>query len=290
MWFAYLAAFASAIFYGTSAVVEGRSALATPIDGRSGKRAALRATVRPLYLGGMVLSVFGWVAALSALRRLPLFAVQSIAAGSIGVVVLIAWVHTRHTPSKRILSLLGLLAIGLVLLAVSAAPSAPAHVSWVFRALLWVGVVVVAIGAVLGTRVHGDRGSALLGVVSGLADAGLAMAARTIHASSLSSLLHDPVALAFVPCAVIGVVAFAAALQRGSASIALACQQATLTVVPSIIGVVVLGDRPRHGFVPETVAGLVITIAAVIAITLSDPVAAASEPTDLAPEAIVLET
>jgi hypothetical protein len=278
MWFAYLAAFASAVFYGGSAVIEGRSARATPIAGRSGKRAAVRATIRPLYLGGMVLSAVGWVSALIALRRLPLFAVQSIAAGSIGVVVLIAWVHTRQAPTRRIGSLLAVLGLGLVLLAVSAAPSDPVHVAWLFRALLWVGVVGIAFGAVMATRQHGARGAALLGVVSGLADAVLALAARTIHVKSLSSLLHEPIALAFVPCAVIGVVAFAGALQRGSASTALACQQATLTVVPSVIGLIVLGDRPRHGFFPETIAGLVITIVAVIILTLSDPIAAASEP------------
>jgi hypothetical protein len=283
MWFAYLAAFASAIFYGISAVVEGRSARATPIDGRSGKRAAVRATLRPLYLAGMALSVLAWVSSLVALRRLPLFAVQSIAAGSIGVVVLLAWVHTGHKPSRRVGSLLAVLAFGLVLLAVSAAPSGPADVSWVFRALLWLGVILVAVGAVLATRLQGPRGSTVLGVTSGLADAGMALAARTIHVGSLAALLREPIALAFVPCAVIGVVAFAAALQRGSASIALACQQATLTVVPSIIGLVVLGDRPRPGFLPETIAGLAITVGAVVALTLTDPIAAASDPVDVTP-------
>jgi hypothetical protein len=276
---AYLAAFATALFYGVSAVLEDRSAKLTPVTGKSGKRAALRATLRPMYLVGMVLSVVAWAFSLIALRRLPLFAVQAIAASSIGVVVLLTWAATRHRPTRRQGLLLVALACGLVALAVSAAPSKPKPVGWGFKVAVWVGLVLVVYAAVRATRVAGARGSAVLGAVSGLADGGMALCARAIHHHSFGGLATDPLAIALIPFTVIGVVAFAASLQRGSASIALACQQATLTVVPSAIGLAILGDRARHGFAPLTVAGFVITVAAVLLLTQVTPAELlASEP------------
>jgi len=66
-----------------------------------------------------------------------------------------------------------------------------------------------------------------------------------------------------------GIVAFAAALQRGSAATALACQQSVATVVPPAIGLLVLGDQARAGFGPVTAVGFVITVGSVIALTLA---------------------
>ena len=82
MIFAYVAAFATAIFYGISAVIEDAAAKRVPISGASGKRAALRAAGSRVYILGMALSVVAWAASLVALHTLPLFAVQSIAASS----------------------------------------------------------------------------------------------------------------------------------------------------------------------------------------------------------------
>ena len=268
--FAYLAAFATALLYAVSAVLEDRAAKAVPVTGNSGKRAAVKTTLSPVYLVGMGLSILAWVASLVALRRLPLFAVQAIAAGSIGVVVLISWAMTRRPPSRRDSVLLIALAFGLTALAISAAPGRPHNVTWWFRVGIVIGVAVVALAALRASRVAGRRGSAALGAVSGLADGGMALCARAIHLHTHHRLriLIDPVAWSIVVFAVIGVITFAGSLQRGPASIALACQQAVLTIVPSAIGLFVLGDRARHGYVPLTIAGFVVTVVAVILLTL----------------------
>jgi hypothetical protein len=271
MIFAYVAAFATAIFYGVSAVIEDAAAKRVPISGASGKRAALRAAGSRVYILGMALSVVAWAASLVALHTLPLFAVQSIAASSIGVVVLITWARTGHAPSNREGILLVAMGVGLVALAVSAANTHAPRTGSLFRILIWVGVVAVTWAAVRASRVVGNRGSALLGAVSGLSDSGLALCARAIHLHRHHHLrlLTDPLVLALVPFAIIGIVAFAGSLQRGSASIALACQQAVLTVVPSAIGLVVLGDRSRRGFIPITIVGFVVSVAAILMLTLS---------------------
>jgi hypothetical protein len=76
-------------------------------------------------------------------------------------------------------------------------------------------------------------------------------------------------ALALIPFTVIGVVAFAASLQRGSVSVTVACQQAVVTVVPSVIGLLVLGDTARPGFAVLTYAGFAVTVLVVLALTIT---------------------
>lgn len=140
-----------------------------------------------------------------------------------------------------------------------------------FRCTVWIAVVVLGIAAVRSNRAAGVRGSAALGGISGLADSGLALSARAINIDShhLVGLLYEPLALALVPFAVIGVVTFAAALQRGAASVALAGQQGVVTVVPSAIGLMVLGDSTRPGFFPLTIVAFVVTISTLVVLTVS---------------------
>ena len=180
---AYVAAFATALFYGVSAVLEDRAAKRTPVTGKSAKRAAVRATVSLEYIIGMAFSVVAWALSLIALHRLPLVAVQAIASSSIGVVVLITWALTRHKPSRREAVLLCVLAFALTAVAASAAPGDPKPVSWVFKLIIWIGVLAVACAAVGATRVPGARGSARDGT-TGSPNAG---ARRRTNASCRSS-------------------------------------------------------------------------------------------------------
>lgn len=268
---AYLAAFATAVLYGVSAVIEDTGAKRVPTAGSGGRRSAVRAAISPLYLAGMAVSVVAWGSSLVALHSLPLFAVQAVSACAIGVVVLITWARTGHTPSRFEGVLLFGMGAGLVALAVSAAGGHALHVGWRFRASIWLGVAAVVWLAVRASHVGGNRGSALLGVVSGLSDSGMALCARAINVDVHHplALATDPLALALVPFAVIGVVAFAGALQRGAASAALACQLAVVTVVPSGLGLLLLGDRTRAGFVPLMVVGFVVTVSTLLVLTLS---------------------
>ena len=267
---AYLAAFATALFYAVSAVLEDDAAKRVPISGSSGKRAAIKATLSPVYIAGMLLSVLAWSASLLALRNLPLFAVQSVAASSIGLVVLITWWRTKVTPSRFEGIWLSGMGVGLVAIAVSAAPGHALRTGNVFRVSMWVLVVVVAWGASRASHLRGNRGSAVLGLMSGLSDSGLALCARAFHYHHHhpARLLVDPLALALVPFAAIGMVAFAGALQRGSASLALACQQGVVTIVPSIVGLLVLGDKARDVLIGLTIAGCVLTVVSLVLLTL----------------------
>jgi hypothetical protein len=137
----------------------------------------------------------------------------------------------------------------------------------VFKLAIWIGVLAVACAAIGATRIPGARGSALLGAVSGLSDGGMALCARALHHHTLVGLVTDPLALALIPFTIIGIVAFAASLQRGAVAVALACQQGVITVVPSVIGLIVLGDKARHGFALATYVGFAVTVVIVLALT-----------------------
>jgi hypothetical protein len=97
----------------------------------------------------------------------------------------------------------------------------------------------------------------------------MALCARALHPQSFVGLLTDPLALALVPFTVIGIVSFAASLQRGAVAVALACQQGVVAVVPSVIGLLVLGDTARHGFAVLTYAGFGVNVFVVLALTFA---------------------
>lgn len=280
---AYIAAFATALGYGYGAVLQDRAAKQIPVTSPDQGATVLKVAMSRSYVAGMALGVVGWLCSLQALRSLPLFAVQAITASSIGVIVLITWATTHHRPSHAQGWLLSLLALGLVGLAFSAAPGDTQRVSRTFVVLVWISVVAVGILAVWASRRHGPRSSAILGAVSGLADGGMALCVRAVHnrQHTFIHLITRPLVIAIAPFAIIGIAAFAAALQRGSASVALACQQAVATLAPSLIGLAVLGDRSRHGFAVLTYTCFAITVVTAIALTLVHP--AIVEATELSP-------
>jgi hypothetical protein len=115
------------------------------------------------------------------------------------------------------------------------------------------------------------RQAALLGVlgVSGLAYGGTSLCARALETDrTLRGLILNSLTIALVPFAALGIGLFATALQRGAVGVVAATQHATMTVVPAAVGLVVLGDHARPGFVPIAWVGFVLTVGAVLALTM----------------------
>jgi drug/metabolite transporter (DMT)-like permease len=206
--------------------------------------------------------------------RLPLFAVQAIAASSIGVVVVLSSMRSRTRPATRQLVVLGVLAVGLVALAATASPDRPTAAPAWFAVAAWIGVVLIAgSGVVVARTVTGDRAGAVLGGLSGLAFGGAALCARAVEAHrQLSAIVRDPLSWALLVFGALGIALYAAALQRGSVTIATACQYALETLVPAVIGLAVLGDRARPGWAGVAVIGFALTLGAAILLTFDSPV------------------
>lgn len=302
---AYLAAFGCALCYGIGSLLQdlaakrvaaeaasqpstdgsgfppGDDAGATVVDARS----MVRVTTRLPYLFGIGLDGLGWGLSLLALMRIPLFAVEAIAAGSIGVVVVGARVTDGVRPNRRQWLMLTGLTAGLVSLAVTAQPANATRVSTAFDVAMWVGVGVTGLVAWrVMLRLTGDAAAGVLGALSGVAFGGTAICARALEADhGVMTVLTDPLAWAVLAYGPLGLVLFAGALQRGTVTVALSSQFATQTVVPALVGLLVLGDRSRPGQAPLAVAGFVVTTLAAVGLAWVTPARTASEATETSP-------
>jgi hypothetical protein len=273
MVWAYLAAFGCALCYGVASVLQDVAARREKAGDKLDAKGLLRVTTQLPYLAGLALDGIGWVLSLIALQQLPLFAVQAIAASSIGVTVLLAAIVLDARPTSRQLWAIAVLGVGLLALALTAAPDDPRKVGSSFVIGVWVAVgVVAAMGAVAPRLARGDRAAALLGAISGLAYGGTAVCARALETDeTVVGVLTDPLTWALIPFGLMGIGLFAAALQRGSVAVATATQFATEAVLPSLAGLLFLGDRAREGLAPVASAGFLLTVGAAVALALVSP-------------------
>jgi hypothetical protein len=259
---ALAAAAGSALCYGAGSVLEQigacREATVTMLDPRFLWRLARRLP----WLAGVGLDVAGWLLSLAALRTLPLFAVQSAVAGSVGVTAVLSATISGVRPSRRQRRALVVLAGGLLLLGLAAAPDGPGRLHGGARVLLIAGPAAVAFAAVPGARsARGEAGAARLGILAGLAFSGTALAGHILRVPSRPVMvLADPLAWALAAYGLLGTLLFALALQRGSATAATAVVFATETAVPALVGLALLGDRARPALGPLAAAGFVATV------------------------------
>jgi len=266
---ALAAAFGCALCYGVGSVLEQigarREEAATSLD----PRLLIRLAGQLPYLAGLGLDGVGWVLSLVALRSLPLFLVQSAVAASIAVTAVVARLVLHTKLDRGDLVTIGVIIAGLVVLALAAAPDDARPVGAPFRLVLVLGVPVLAVLAAGMARAEVGRGALGLAAVAGLAFSGTAIAGRVVAIpDDLVAIVREPVAWALVGYGVMGILVFSIALQRGSVTTTNAMLFAIETVVPTLIGVVFLGDRARAGRWPAMVIGCAATIAGAIALAL----------------------
>ncbi|MCK9923980.1 hypothetical protein MXD61_19275 [Frankia sp. AgPm24] len=221
------------------------------------------------YLAGLGLDLLGWLLSLLAVRGLPLFAVQAILAGSVGVTAVLAVATLGARLSRREVVALATLGAGMVLLALTARPGradpASTAVSWGLVA--GVPVLVGLVGLVL--RAWPRRAGALLGLLSGLAFGGAALCARLIEARPWSDVPTDPATWALLAYGGLGLALFAVALQRGAVTTAMAGQCAGETLLPALAGTLLLGDGARAGLAPLAVLGFLVAVLAAFALIIA---------------------
>lgn len=272
MAFAYAAAILCAVTYGLASVLQSIGARRVEASGSIDARSLARIARQLPYLAGVGLDGVAWLLSLLALARLPLFVVQAMVAGAIGFTVLFAALFQRVVPTSRQIVFILVLASGLAGLALSGAPEearrTPAAYSWG----MWAGVIAIAaVGALVARTMKGDRAAAALGCLGGLAYGGTALCARALVADVSVSDLRDPLLWGMLAYGALGLIFFTAALQRGSVTVATAWLFTAETVIPSIIGLTILGDSARSGYAAIAAVSFVITIVAAVGLTLVSP-------------------
>lgn len=265
---ALVAAVAGAFGYGTASVLQAAGARRAVRAGRGTAGVARE----PLYVGGLALDLVAWLLSLLALRRLPLFAVQAILAGSLAVTVVLAHAFLHATTRRTDTVAIGTTVAALVVIGASAGVESAARPSDAVIRVIVIAAPVVAGGAALAAW---RASSVVTGALAGLAFGGTALAARIIDVSgSLVHVATRPLALALVVFGATGLLAYAHALEHGEVGPVTSALWVTEVVVPAVIGVAVLGDQVRPGWrVPATIA-VIVAVAATIVLASSPAQAA----------------
>jgi hypothetical protein len=275
---AVLAVAGAALCYGTAAVLQAAAVARASRPGVTGLIGGLARD--PRYAGGLALVACGFLLSLVAVRALPLFVVQAGRASSLGVTALLAAATLGTRLRRHEVGALAGVAVGLVAVALAAAPQGPADVPDGVR---WVALAAAGLLAVLtvsAVRVRPSaRTGAVLAVLAGCGFGLLSLGARVLGPITVPGVLADPSGYVIGLGGVTGLVAGALALQRGSVVTVSTTMVATEAVVGSLLGVAV-GDRPADGMAGLAVAGFVVTVGSALLLARFGAPAAAAPAAD----------
>ncbi len=208
------------------------------------------------------------------MRSLPLFVVQSIIASFLAVTAVLGAVVLHMPLSRRDWIGLGVVISGLVLVGLSAAEDGAVSTTraeqWgVLGATVLLGVAAVPLG-----RLTGVAGAAALGTVAGLAFGATSVAARMLPGSialdrvldDLGTIATSPATYALAVAAVVAMLTYSTALQRGTVTQATAPLVVGETVAPALVGILMLDDRPRPGWEWAAVLGFVLAVGGAVSL------------------------
>jgi drug/metabolite transporter (DMT)-like permease len=267
VWWGLLCAFFAAVCYGVASALQAVAARAARDDGGGlDPRLLFRLLRQWRYVLGTSLDIVGFVAQAAALRVLPLFVVQAAQAASIAVTAVLAarWFRMALSPVEW--TSVGAVCAGLALLGSAAESEGTAHASPAFHDGLLVGALALGVLAVVAGRLADPVRTVALGLVGGLSFGAVGMAVRVLPDLAPLSLVRDPAAYALIVAGILGAWCYAAALQRGGVVAATAMVLLGETVPPAVIGLVLLGDHTRPGWLPVAVAGFVVALAGALAL------------------------
>ena len=282
-----MCALTAAACYGVGSVLQAMAAHRTTSSPGLDPRLMLRLVRSWRYVVGVGLDGLGFVLTLVAVRTLPLYLVQCVVAGFLAVTAVLGALVLR-TPLSRA-ERLGVVVVvaGLVLVGLSAAADRPVEVGGLASWAVLAAVLALAGISVPVARLSGARAAGALGAVAGLAFGTTSVAARMLAvphglsdpAGSARALLTSPAFSALVLAGALAMLTYSTALQRGTVAAATAMLVVGETVVPALVGVLVLGDRPRAGWGPLAALGFALAVAGALSLARhGEPVGAAPEP------------
>jgi drug/metabolite transporter (DMT)-like permease len=219
------------------------------------------------YFLGLVLDLIGWVFFLFAVRSLPLFLVQSFIALSIVVSALLDRYWLKHAVKKSEKVAIVFVVIGVTLLSVAAKPSSAIGTSNLFKLILIISPLVIAIIAAIFVRLKTTRvNSTMIALLAGLSFGGTSIVTRILNFSQLDKQINQMLlAISLVIFGVLALVLLSIALQREKVNRVNSVVLASEVIGPSLIGIIFLGDTVRNGLWLVMIAGLVLVLAGALA-------------------------
>jgi len=220
----------------------------------------------PLYFGGLAVDLLGFAFTIVALQLLPLFLVQAIVAASVAVTAIVVVATGRPLGRPGWIALSSSI-VGLVLLSLSAVSGDVPTLAPIWHWLLLAMALPLAGLGALGLRIKNSWSAPVLAFAAGLAFTCVAVSARGLDIPDPAwHLFVQPALWAIVVDGILGTALFALALERGRVTVVAAITFTTNTVLPAAIGILVLGDRVRSGYVLVAAAGFVMAVGGAISL------------------------
>ena len=245
-----LLALACALATNIGFLYKHRGACAAPaVDIRHPLRTAISLYKSPLFALGMLIATAAWIFHVAAMSLAPLSLVQSVLAGGVVLLAVMAERVFGLEIGRRQWAGLGLTALGLVLLGVSlpVAHGADSRFSLpgmiAFESTLVAGGMLLIMGPRMGAprEHHGFMLGAASGILFGVSDISIKAISGMIGSSGLLALV-SPWAIICAAASFAGFYACAKALQDGDAVPVIAVTGTAANVAGIVGGILVFGD------------------------------------------------
>jgi drug/metabolite transporter (DMT)-like permease len=255
----FCAALAAAVLFGSASIVQATAVRRIPRSAGLSTRLVVELLGQPLFLIAMAMNLVGFSLHLVALRSIPLFLAQSGIAASLAVTALLAVrVHDDRLERADWAAVAGT-CVGLALLAASSGSVGDETASGTFIVGLYAALAVLATGGFLASRMQGAVSTELLGLLAGFGFAGVSVSARVLPGLAPATVVAAPSAYALAISGALAFLLYSVALQRGSVTGATAPMIVSQTVTPAAVGVLLLHDSIRPGWIPIAAIGFVVT-------------------------------
>jgi drug/metabolite transporter (DMT)-like permease len=200
------------------------------------------------YLAGTVLDGVAWILTLIAVHSLPLFVVQPIIACSVVITVLVESLVLHKRLRLQTIIAISCIVVGLLVLATTAAPEGSASVSGLVRPVIILMPLPIGVAGAIFAKLETHLATITLAALSGLAFGGTAIVGRMLRFSTpYWHVFLSPLFVALLAYGLSGILLFTIALQRHHASVVNALMITFETIAPIAVGLLFLGDSPRHG-------------------------------------------
>lgn len=255
----YIAGLIAAICYGTAIVLEQLGAKKESKIKSLNPLHLLGLLKRSTYFWGIVLDLFGEIFILIAVRRLPLFLVQSFIALSIVVSALLDHYWLKHQIKKNEKIAIGLVLTGLLILSLVAKPGTAIATSYMFKLILvLMPIAFIILGTALVKLKTSKLNSAFIAILAGLAFGATSVLTRMLIFNQIDKqLIQVFMVISIIVYAIIAMILLSIVLQREKINRINSIVTSTEVIGPSIIGIIFLGDGVRGGLWIVLVIGLI---------------------------------
>jgi drug/metabolite transporter (DMT)-like permease len=267
---AFLCAFATNVGF----LLKHRGACAAPdVSLKQPVRSAVGLFRSKWFTVGMLVAAGAWGLHVGALALAPLSLVQSVIAGGLVFLTVLAERFFGCTVGTRQWAGVGLTALGLVLLAASLPHGGEGHATYSMAGMIAFESALLALGTFLvlspqlGSHAqHGVMLGAAAGILFGVSDVALKALTTSVGGEGLLGLLSPWLATCVI-ASVIGFYASARGLQKGEAVPVITLTSAAANVSAISGGILVFGDPMRSdplGVVIQSSAFVLVIVAAAL--------------------------